>query len=353
MCVYAIWNNKGGVGKSYLTFQIASEYARTHPKQKVLVIDMCPQADSSSMLLGGIENGEQHLDAISQESPRRTIAGYVRERIVSPYQDPHIGANYIRRVHDFNPHVSNNLYLVVGDYELELLAPRVRGAMSAAVGPDDGWARVHLWVRNLINDVKQSWNTDHITVFIDCNPSFGVYTELGLSASERLVIPFSADGSSKRAVRTLLALLYGQTTLLGGERSEFAILSEKFSLRCPKIYCYVGNRLTQYLGSASAFKTVVNAIGEEIWSVWQTNPGAFEFHPAGSPSPTTRAAFKKMFQVEVVDANTASVVSSALGIPIVGLAAGQHYFGGKHHTVNQSQLDKQQPNIQHIASMIE
>ena len=24
MAVYALWNNKGGVGKSYLTFQIAS-----------------------------------------------------------------------------------------------------------------------------------------------------------------------------------------------------------------------------------------------------------------------------------------------------------------------------------------
>lgn len=42
MAVYAIWNNKGGVGKSYLTFQIASEYARTHPNQKLLVIDPRP-----------------------------------------------------------------------------------------------------------------------------------------------------------------------------------------------------------------------------------------------------------------------------------------------------------------------
>ncbi len=25
MAIYATWNNKGGVGKSYLTFQIASE----------------------------------------------------------------------------------------------------------------------------------------------------------------------------------------------------------------------------------------------------------------------------------------------------------------------------------------
>ena len=351
MCVYAIWNNKGGVGKSYLTFQIASEYARTHADQKVLVIDMCPQADSSSMLLGGIENGEKHLDSIGQESPRKTIAGYVRERVNSPYQDPHIGATYVRRVRDYNPQVVPNLYLVAGDYELELLSPRVRGATFP--GPDDAWSRVHQWVRNLINDVKQSWNTDRITVFIDCNPSFGIYTELGLSAAERLIIPFSADGSSKRAVRTLLALLYGQATMLGGERSEFARYSEQFNLRIPKIYCYIGNRLTQYLGSASAFKTVVNAIGEEIWSVWQTNPGSFEFHPAGTPAPRTRADFKKMFQFEVVDANTASVVSSALGIPLVNLNDGPYRFSGKNHRVNQSQLDRQQPNIQEVVSKIE
>lgn len=51
MAIYAIWNNKG-VGKSYLTFQLASEYARQHTDKKVLVIDLCPQANSSSMLLG-------------------------------------------------------------------------------------------------------------------------------------------------------------------------------------------------------------------------------------------------------------------------------------------------------------
>ena len=42
MAIYALWNNKGGVGKSYLTFQVAAEYARTHRDQKVLVVDLCP-----------------------------------------------------------------------------------------------------------------------------------------------------------------------------------------------------------------------------------------------------------------------------------------------------------------------
>ena len=203
MAVYAIWNNKGGVGKSYLTFQVASEYARKHTSQKVLVIDLCPQSDSSSMLLGGMQRGEERLNEIYAAEPRRTIADYVRERIASPYQDPHAGSAFLHQVHTFNPQIVSNLYLVVGDYELELLASRVRGATTP--GPDDAWAKVHQWILNLINDVKQSWGTEEITVFIDCNPSFMIYTELGLSAAERLIIPFSADGSSKRAVRTLLA----------------------------------------------------------------------------------------------------------------------------------------------------
>jgi len=315
------------------------------------VVDMCPQADSSSMLLGGIENGEQQLEEICGATPRTTIAGYLRERITSPYVDPHVGATYVHRLHARNQQIPGNLYLVVGDYELELLAPRVRSA--AATGPDDGWAKVHQWVSNLINDVRQSWNTDQITVFIDCNPSFGIYTELGLSAAERLVIPFSADGSSKRAVRTLLALLYGTTRLLGGERSEFVRYSEQFNLRVPKIYCYVGNRLTQYRTSARAFRTVVNAIGNEIWSIWQISPGSFHVHPAGTPSPVDRKTFRRMFQFEVVDQNTASVVSSALGIPVVNLFPGQHDFGGRSHRVNKSQLDKQVPNVSNLVAMIE
>ncbi len=50
MSVYGLWNNKGGVGKSYLTFQIAAEYAVQNPDKSVVVIDLCPQANSSMML---------------------------------------------------------------------------------------------------------------------------------------------------------------------------------------------------------------------------------------------------------------------------------------------------------------
>lgn len=60
-----------------------------------------------------------------------------------------------------------------------------------------------------------------------------------------------------------------------------------------------------------------------------------------------------MFQYEVNDANTASVVSGALGIPIATLTAGNKNVSGRTIKVNQTQLDKQVPNIVALAGMIE
>jgi cellulose biosynthesis protein BcsQ len=351
MATYALWNNKGGVGKSYLTFQIACEFARTHPNQNVLVLDMCPQANASGMLLGGMSKGEEALRRLGSTNPRRTIAGYVRDRIASPYHNPGNGASYLQQVHSENQWVPANLYLIAGDDELEVLGSRVANATSP--GPDDAWSKVHLWLSDLIQDVARSWNSPAITTFVDCNPSFGIYTELAMSASDRLIIPFSADGSSARAVGAVLSLLYG-VVRTGGQQSEFYLNSRRFRLSVPKIYCYVGNRLTQAnFSTATAFKTVVTAIGTAIWDAWTTNAADFYVHPTGGPPPTSRPAFRQMFQYEVADANTASVVSSAIGAPIVALSAGMHSVLGRDVMVNQTQLDKQQPNIKSLVATIE
>ncbi len=351
MAIYAIWNNKGGVGKSYLTFQIASEYARTHPDEKILVVDLCPQANASGMLLGGMEAGERALDSLSTLTPRKTISGYIEDRIVSPYVNPRTGSTYLVQVSQRNLAIPENLFLVSGDEQLEIQGSRVLGA--TAPGPTDAWRIVHTWISDLIDDIQRLWNQENTTVFIDCNPSFSIYTELALSASDRLIIPFSADGSSKRAVRAVLALIYGTTRSAGSQQSQFYLNSLQFRLPIPKIYCYAGNRLTQYIKSATAFRTVVNEIGNEIWAVWQTNPNVFHIHPTGSGSPSGRPAFNRMFQFEIVDANTASVVSSSLGIPIVRLTAGTHGVAGRGIKVNQSQLENQQPNIQQLVAAIE
>jgi cellulose biosynthesis protein BcsQ len=351
MAIYAIWNNKGGVGKSYLTFQLASEYARQHPNKKVLVVDLCPQANSSSMLLGGMEDGEEQLNTIHGKQPRLTISGYIDDRIRSPYVPTKSGADYITQVSRYNSNIPSNVYLVVGDEKLELQSSRVSSATNP--GPHDAWQVVHLWITDLISDIKRSWNDEECCVFIDCNPSFSIYTELALIAAERLLIPFSADGSSKRAIRAVLSLVYGQRRQPGDTQSEFFLEANR-KMPLPEIYMYIGNRLTQMNNSsAKAFRTVVNEISEEIYSVWRFSDTPFCIHPFGATRPTNKKSFKSMFQFEVNDANTASVVSGALGIPISILTAGQRIVAGVTVTVNQSQLDRQVPNIKELVQRIE
>ena len=350
MPTYALWNNKGGVGKSYLTFQVACEYAWQHPDQKILVIDVCPQANASSMFLGGIAAGDRALDDLSSRTPLRTISGYVEDRVRSPYVNPRTGASYALQVQGVNGQIPDNLYLVVGDEQLEIQASRVVGATSP--GPQDAWRIVHQWLSDLIADVLASWNQP-ATVFLDCNPSFSIYTELAMSAADRLIVPFTADGSSKRAVRGLLALVYGVQRNPGGQQSEFYLNSRTFRMTVPGIYSYVGNRLTQNLGPAVAFKTVVNEIGDEVFRVWQANPNHFVIHPNGAPPPRSMTEFRKMFRAEINDANTASVVSSALGIPIRKLSAGFKDLVGRQVMVNQTQIDRLQPNIEEFVRTIE
>ena len=346
---YALWNNKGGVGKSYLTFQVACEYARQHPDRRILVVDVCPQANSSSMLLGGIVDGEAALDLFATSTPLRTISGYIEDRIISPYVNPRSGAQYSVQVARHNAAVPQNVFLVVGDEQLELQASRVVGA--TAPGPNDAWRIVHQWLSDLVNDITARWRD--YTVFFDCNPSFTIYTEMAMSASDRIIVPFTADCSSKRAVRAVLALLYGVRRNAGVQQSQFYQNSNAFRMTVPSIYSYVGNRLTQNLGAANAFRRVVTEIGDEIFNVYQQNTNLFEIHPAGSQAPRSRLEFRRMFQAEINDANTTSVLSGALGIPLHALTAGGKNLLGKWIQANQSQLDVLRPNLQAFVQTIE
>ena len=77
---YAIWNNKGGVGKSFLTFVFASEYASANPDKVVYVIDMCPQANVSEIFLGGNGGGAIELEKLLNGRQRQTIRRILRQQ---------------------------------------------------------------------------------------------------------------------------------------------------------------------------------------------------------------------------------------------------------------------------------
>lgn len=52
-------------------------------------------------------------------------------------------------------------------------------------------------------------NLTGLTVFIDTNPAFSVYTELAIAAADKLITPVNADDFSRAAVNAMLANVYG------------------------------------------------------------------------------------------------------------------------------------------------
>ena len=145
---YAIWNNKGGVGKTFLSFMLSSEYAIKYPDKKIIVVDMCPQANLSEILLGGNSSGSKKLEHCIKE--KKTVGGYVNLRIESPHnkitgQDE----NFFINVHEYNTEIPTNLYLIAGDPQLEIQA-QVMNQISSQTLPKNSWENVHSWLGDLI-----------------------------------------------------------------------------------------------------------------------------------------------------------------------------------------------------------
>lgn len=228
MTAYAFWNNKGGVGKSFLSFVAATEYARTYPDTDVYVIDLCPQANISEMLL---LNAEMLIDyddmslisydvihrnydvihKLIEKKPRCTVAGYLEARLNSPFRPIKDVSPYVCRPRDFNTKLPANLQLVCGDYLLEILSEAIRQTSQLAI-PVDAWKQVINWIKDLTMALRQrSGNRD--TLFIlDCNPSFAIYTQLALAAAKNLVIlrlMIVHVALSKMSSRCFMATVWG------------------------------------------------------------------------------------------------------------------------------------------------
>ena len=48
---YAVWNNKGGVGKRFLSFVLGTEYAKRNPDRHVILVDMWLGSPASRVAL--------------------------------------------------------------------------------------------------------------------------------------------------------------------------------------------------------------------------------------------------------------------------------------------------------------
>ncbi|MCH9843964.1 MAG: ParA family protein [Alphaproteobacteria bacterium] len=330
--IYTIWNNKGGVGKSFLTFALSCQYAHDNPDRKVCVIDMCPQANVSEILLGGNGNGSEHLKQILNQDKRITIGGYFDDRIERANEKTGNEALFPVKAHDYNNNLPENLYLVVGDPSLEVQAEAINQIANLPL-PQGVWKNVHSWVKDLI-DAFQFMHKNTV-FFIDCNPSFSAYTRLAIVAAEKLIIPCTADGSSARAINNIKQLIYGHNVPRQYRDAIFSKRVKKESLTIPSIAKVLLNRSTQYnQGASRAFSAMFDAIKTEVDNLITIEPLA-------------NSGEENLFY-DIPDTHSVAIVASHLGMPIHKIKHTKYPVHNKNSQVNSGPLKRYQEAIKKV-----
>jgi len=321
---YAVWNNKGGVGKSFLSFVLGTEVAHGNQNRKVILADMCPQANLSEIVLGGNGDGALELQNLLSGKNRKTIGGYFDTRIASPHKTTDDEGRYLLHAKDYNSNLPNNLWLLTGDPSLDIQA-QVISQIGGQTLPADAWKNVHNWLADLITACEKKIGGE-VNVFIDCNPSFAAYTELAMTAAERLIVPCSSDGSSARAIDNVGALLYGIGDSPYGDVT-FKGKAEKFHLGIPLVHSVLLNRSTLYSKKASkAFGAMFGEIKHRTKLLKKADPSRF-------------VAGEINFKV-VPDNHSVAIVCSHLGKPLYSIYPGKYKVHETHPQVNNEPLDR-------------
>jgi cellulose biosynthesis protein BcsQ len=324
---YMVWNNKGGVGKTFITFSLASEYAIVHPDEDVVVADLCPQANVSEMLLGG--NGKGEINLQNCYDNQRTIASYIKAR----YDKSRFGklgdeTGYFVKVSDFNPEMPTNIYLIPGDMDLDICSTIINYLAQA---PEKmAWVKSRKFLADLIEPFVGGHKNRKKIYFFDCNPSFANYTEMAVLASDRVIVPCTADAASIRGIHNLFRMIYGiKAGQAFSDDAVFDTFSSKIKesgLQPPKVHLFIQNKSRVLDASAtSAFKAHIQEIKDIVKVLKKSHPEHF--------------TDKKNAVLNIKDGNTLTSILNHTGLPLSKVQPKTYNIYGKRTQANQSQID--------------
>src|SRR5260221_10516240 len=173
------------------------------------------------------------------------------------------------------------------------------------------------------------------------NPSFSMYTQIALAACERLVLPVTADDSSRRGIQNAMSLMYGLK--LPSEvyaQHNFHSRMQEAKLELPKVHLVAKNRLTQYIYTAKSYTAVLSGITNDLAGLLKDCPSHFTFE----------AADDGLFEVR--DFQTSGVVAFARGTPFATMNSGTLAVAGQRVKVNAEQLDENRKVVDKLAKRL-
>lgn len=181
MKTIAFFNNKGGVGKTSLVYHVA--WMLSLLKEKVLVADLDPQANLTSMCLA-----PDAIEALWDDDSGRTVFGAVQPLMTGQgditFPDP------VR--------VADGLYIVPGDLELSLFEDQLSETWPKCLSGDERAFRVTTAFHRILTEAGKKFGAT--ICLIDVGPNLGAINRASLVAADFVVVPIAPDLFSIRGL---------------------------------------------------------------------------------------------------------------------------------------------------------
>jgi chromosome partitioning protein len=178
--VIALFNNKGGVGKTTTIWNLATSLA--HQGKKVLAIDFDPQCNLSIAALGA----EEFADCL-KSSPELPYGKTIRAFALPYIQQSAPGKPYIAKPKDSR---NDNLDIVPGDFWLNNFSDILNVGTDVIGGA--GLYRF-LMPSSLIDAVEKEFDKKYDFALIDLPPSFNTLVRAALYSSDYFLVPCTPD----------------------------------------------------------------------------------------------------------------------------------------------------------------
>ena len=188
----AIFNNKGGVGKTTLLCNMASSLKKQFGK-RVLIIDADPQCNATLYLF----SDNQIEDFYGPNSSYKTIY-----HIVQPYKK---GKGYLNK-DNFPIEYSEGFDVdcIIGDTRFAVLEDFLSSDWLASKSGEERALDTTFVFKNLLQQLEDSYDY----VLFDVGPSLGAINRCVLLSCEYFIIPMSSDIFCIKAIENIAESLH-------------------------------------------------------------------------------------------------------------------------------------------------
>jgi len=186
----AFFNNKGGVGKTTLSCNIAAHFA-TRLRKRVLVIDCDPQCNASQLILADNRCQQVYRDeGAPQSSTLLTVMRPISEgdASIAPQTTPELS--------------SQNRFgvdLLPGHPAMSVVEDRLSTAWNNLRAAEVGGFRITNWFPQLLAQIAARYDV----IIVDLGPSLGPLTRSVLLGSDYFVAPMGCDIFSIVGIRNI------------------------------------------------------------------------------------------------------------------------------------------------------